>query len=408
MKIGIVGGSIAGCFAAILLQREGHEVTVFERSKKDLEGRGGGVGTLAALFRQLQTEKLIEKDFPSFKISQLSFVGKKETAEPYGRIAHSFPMNFHVFQWNALWKSLRKKIPNTHYKKGVKIVKAIFKEDRKVELYSQNGEVESFDLVLFADGYKSLGREIIFPEKKLKDRRYVLWRGLLSESKVPDEGHLNDAILRLSYKNEPGHNVMYFIPNKNGSIQPGERIYNWAAYIEIPPEQLDKLMTDKKGKLRKGTMPPGKLTKANEKKLKEFLAKNTPEYFAKIVNKTKDSYIQVIYNLDLDAYYKKRVCLIGDAGMVVQPFTGSGIFKGYHNVKDLIAAMKDTKTLEEALLLWNKKQLQEGKQILALGDQMEKAFIWEQPDFANIDETSVTNWWKNAITFPEHFNHEKN
>lgn len=44
LNIGIIGGSIAGCSAAILLGREGHKVDVFERSRGDLVGRGGGMG----------------------------------------------------------------------------------------------------------------------------------------------------------------------------------------------------------------------------------------------------------------------------------------------------------------------------------------------------------------------------
>ena len=64
MKIGIVGGSIAGCFAAILLQKEGYDVTVFERSKTELVGRGGGVGTTSALLKQLQKEGILPEEFP--------------------------------------------------------------------------------------------------------------------------------------------------------------------------------------------------------------------------------------------------------------------------------------------------------------------------------------------------------
>ncbi len=45
LKIGIVGGSIAGCSAAILLARAGYHITVFERSMGALVGRGGGIGT---------------------------------------------------------------------------------------------------------------------------------------------------------------------------------------------------------------------------------------------------------------------------------------------------------------------------------------------------------------------------
>ena len=42
LKLGIVGGSIAGCSAAILLGREGHNVRVLERSRGGLVGRDWG------------------------------------------------------------------------------------------------------------------------------------------------------------------------------------------------------------------------------------------------------------------------------------------------------------------------------------------------------------------------------
>ena len=43
LKIVIAGGSLGGLFAAALLHAAGHEVTVFERSKHGLEGRGAGL-----------------------------------------------------------------------------------------------------------------------------------------------------------------------------------------------------------------------------------------------------------------------------------------------------------------------------------------------------------------------------
>src|SRR5258705_12317021 len=43
LKIAIAGGWLGGLFAAALLHAAGHEVTVFERSKHGLEGRGAGL-----------------------------------------------------------------------------------------------------------------------------------------------------------------------------------------------------------------------------------------------------------------------------------------------------------------------------------------------------------------------------
>ncbi|MFL1013413.1 FAD binding domain-containing protein [Flavisericum labens] len=405
MKIGIIGGSIAGCSAAILLIKEGHEVTVFERSKKDLVGRGGGIGTTASLMEQIRKDGLINNDFAFFQINKMPFVGKIRTSEPYGKSAWAMPMNFHVFQWNELWKNLRANVPDKCYQAGIKIVGAKTISDQKVELTTESNDRLEFDLVLFADGYNSLGRSILFPEKKLKYRGYVLYRGLLQESEIDGTSPLKDEILRLSYNNEPGHNVVYFIPNENGSIKEGERVFNWAAYVAIPNSELDELMTDKEGKIRFGTLPPGNLTKKNEERLKKFLSKNIPDHYAEVVNKTKESYIQVIYTLNLDSYRKDRMCLIGDAGIFVPPFTGSGVFKGYNNVKDLVNCLKESSNLEGALEKWSKIQLQTGKRLLALGTQMENAYIWEQLDFATVDEETTKEWWKASVTFPENFNY---
>ncbi|MDW3652800.1 MAG: FAD-dependent monooxygenase [Bacteroidia bacterium] len=407
MKIGIVGGSIAGCSAATLLMKEGHEVTVFERSNKTLVGRGGGIGTTPTLMQQILEDGLIKDGFAHFQINKMPLVGKSNEAEPYGKIAWAVPMNFHVFQWNELWKNLRANVPDKGYRAGTKIVHARSIEDGKVELTTQSDEKLQFDLVLFADGYNSMGRRLLFPEKKLKYRGYVLWRGLLSESEMLDTSILKDEILRLSYDGEPGHNVVYFIPNENGSVEKGERVFNWAAYMPIPEPELDKLMTDKQGQIRFGTLPPGNLTEENEAQLKDRLTKNIPDYYAEIVHKTEDSYIQVIYTLDLDSYRKGRMCLIGDAGIFVQPFTGSGVFKGYNNVKDLVNCLKEESKLDNALEKWSKLQLKTAKRLLALGEQMEKTYIWEQLDFSKVDEETTKKWWEASVTFPETFNYQK-
>ena len=405
MKIGIVGGSIAGCTAAILLRREGHAVTVFERSNKALVGRGGGIGTTSLLMDEIRREKLVTDRFAYFQINKMPLVGKSLANEPFGKTSWDVPIDFQVFQWTELWKNLRGHVPDRYYHAGVKIIDAQIRANNKIELTSSTNRVEQFDLVLFADGYNSMGRSIIFPDKKLKYRGYILWRGLLPEKLMDGACPLKDEILRLSYSGEPGHNVVYFIPNQKGNIEKGERVFNWAAYIAIPDSDINAVMTDKHGKLWEGTLPPGALSESTEVRLKKFLSQNIPQYYADVVQKTINSYIQVIYTLDLDSYYKDNMCLIGDAGMVIQPFTGSGVFKGYHNVKELIECIKMGETINQALKLWNRKQLSTGKRLLALGEQMEQAFIWNQPNFAKMDQGSTKEWWKKSITFPENFNY---
>ena len=407
IKIGIVGGSIAGCSAAILFLKEGYDVTVFERSNKPLVGRGGGIGTSTELIKEIVKIGLVDQDFTSLQINEMPFIGKHKLSEPFGRKAWSLPINFRVFQWNELWKNLRNKVPDASYHSGTKITNARILNNGKVELTADHGFKDEYDLVLFADGYNSLGRKLLFPQSNLKYRGYVLWRGLLHEGAMEQGSPLKDEILRLSHTGNQGHTVMYYIPNQEGSLKEGERVFNWAAYISIPESELDTLMTDQNGRLRNGTLPPGALNQENTSKLKDFIGKNIPAHYAEIIKKTSDSYIQVIYTLDLESYYKDKMCLIGDAGMVIQPFTGSGVFKGYTNVKDLISCLKENGITENALERWRQKQLENGKRLLALGEQMERAYIREPLDFSIATEEEAAAWWKTSVTFPDKFNYAK-
>ena len=47
LQIAVVGGSIAGCCAAVELTRAGHHAEIFERSGGALVGQGAGIGVLA-------------------------------------------------------------------------------------------------------------------------------------------------------------------------------------------------------------------------------------------------------------------------------------------------------------------------------------------------------------------------
>ena len=115
------------------------------------------------------------------------------------------------------------------------------------------------DLVVFADGYRSLGRQLLFPEAELSYRGYVLWRGVLEENDLADSGPLEDALYRIHYKGLPGNAVFYFVPGSSGSTVHGERWVNWACYVPLPEEQLGAFLTDRKGRRHQSSLPPGSM-----------------------------------------------------------------------------------------------------------------------------------------------------
>ncbi len=403
LNIGIVGGSIAGCSAAILLGREGHNVRVFERSRSGLVGRGGGIGTPGPVLEALIEQDILDSDFPHFSCSSMPFIIRTAAHERHGYSPWEMPLNLKAFHWSSLWNDLRKRVPDEIYHRGYQVANAIPNDIDSVTLQFEDGSEADFDLVLFADGYQSLGRQLLFPEIGLDYRGYMLWRGLLPEQEMDDSAPLGSKLPRLSYSNLPGNLAIYFVPNHDGSVEEGNRIYNWAAYIPIPESELPEFMVDRDGISHSGTIPPGNMRLEEENRLKRLMQDNLPDYYGEIIGKTENTYVQLIYTVRLPAYHQGRLCLIGDAGMVAQPFTGSGVFKGYNNIKDMLQALNAYDRIDDALKHWGSEQVRIGNRLLALGEQMEQAFIWNSLDLATADAKSTEAWWKQAVTFPEEF-----
>jgi 2-polyprenyl-6-methoxyphenol hydroxylase-like FAD-dependent oxidoreductase len=101
------------------------------------------------------------------------------------------------------------------------------------------------------------------------------------------------------------------------------------------------------------------------------------------------------------AYYKERICLVGDAGTCAPPLTGSGVFKAINNAIDLADALTTGDGIDDALTTWSAQQTQTGQRIIALGAQLEAALIWSVPDFAAMNEAEAQTWWREVAALPE-------
>lgn len=405
LHVGIVGGSIAGCSAAILLMRAGHDVEVFERSRGGLVGRGGGIGTPGPVLDSLIEQDILDADFPYLIGTSMPFIVRTEEAPEYGHVPWEMPMNLAAFHWSTLWSQLRRRVPDEAYHQGHAVIDAKPAEER-VALEFADGGRRHFDLVVFADGYRSLGRRLLFPDVNLRYRGYMLWRGLLPESEVAGAPTLGATVPRISFTSGAGNLVAYFVPGEYGSLTPGDRLVNWASYIELPAEEVDDFMVDRSGVRREGTVPPGQMRPEAERRLKDQMIDVLPGLHARIIDATLDTYVQLIYTARVPDYAMGRMCLIGDAGSVAQPFTGSGVFKGYNNVAGLLDALSTHGDLDDALATWSSEQVRVADRLLGLGEQMEQAFIWDPPDLTDADAARTETWWRESVSFPEEFTYE--
>ena len=257
LSIGIVGGSIAGCAAAIELAPLGYRVRVFERSPGELVGRGAGIGTPSTLFNRLIQRDLVDENMPRFYASDLPLVSRSDEDPVHGHTALKLDLDMALVNWGDLYSNLRKRVPNSHYFQGLGVREVDPKTAKGVALRFDDDSTLTFDLVVFADGYRSTGRKALFPDVEPVYRGYVLWRGVLDESRIVDSAPLETSLYRIHYKGLPGNAVFYFVPGVDGSTEHGSRWINWACYVPVDAKSLRGFLVDRPGKRHSSSVPPG-------------------------------------------------------------------------------------------------------------------------------------------------------
>jgi 2-polyprenyl-6-methoxyphenol hydroxylase-like FAD-dependent oxidoreductase len=379
-------------------------VTVIERSIGGLKGRGAGIGTPIDTFETLVSRDLIGEKTPRFVVSDHRLVSRRDANDRYGHRALTLPLSMALLNWGDLWSELRARVPDSAYVEGRTITGAS-QVGREVVVSGAAGWSDTYDLVLFADGYRSLGRRALFPDTEMSYRGYVLWRGVLEERRLSDSEPLETALYRLHYKGLPGNAVFYFVPGEGGSTNVGDRWVNWACYLPVAAEALPEFLVDRDGERRQHSLPPGSMRIAEEERLKGVIADHLPSYFADIISDSFDTFVQPIFSGTVPAYARGRVALLGDAGAVAPPFTGSGVFKAMMNAVELATTLAERGSVDEALERWSDEQTARGERLAVLGAQMEDAFVWEAPDLSTMTESDARAWWTRSISFPEEFSY---
>jgi 2-polyprenyl-6-methoxyphenol hydroxylase-like FAD-dependent oxidoreductase len=134
-----------------------------------------------------------------------------------------------------------------------------------------------------------------------------------------------------------------------------------------------------------------------ERHLKEILIPQLPDWHADLVSATQDTFAQPIYTVDIPAYRRGRICLVGDAGAVATPMTGSGVFKAMTNAMDLTAALSADSNVDRALESWDRAQTEIGQRYLARSERMERALMWETPNLAGFDAAAAEDWYTHSV-----------
>jgi len=396
LRVGIIGGSIAGCTVAIELLRLGCEVTLLERSGEELKDRGAGIAVPPSVMDTFIKRDLVDADTPHFTAGHFTRVWRTEKERRYGYLVWDQPANLELLNWGVLYRNLRERVPDRAYHAEKKVVALRDRGNGPVIVELSNGATHEFDLVVCADGYASLGRRTLFPEANIKYAGYVLWRGFLAEKELTETKPLASGVLCLGHPG--GHGIFYFVPGLDGSVTPGQRVVNWGIYVPVPEPTLADFLTDKEGRRREGSLPPGAMPLSTEGSLKRRARENLPDYFAEIVDKCKDTFVYAIYDCEVPAYRKGRICLTGDAGAFARPHSAAGALKGMNDAIALAEALKTHRSIEEALTDWDAAQTKIDNNLVRFGNQLGKALVLEIPDWSTMNATSMEKWFTSIVT----------
>jgi 2,6-dihydroxypyridine 3-monooxygenase len=402
MRVGIVGGSIAGCAMAALLHRAGHDVIVFERSESDLVSRGAGIATLTAAWQDMMAHGLIDASLPVCRADFFRFVTRgSETGEQ--RWLGDVQMSFTLLNWAHLYQCLRRCVPDDLYRGGSNIA-LVEAWPQGARLHLRSGGSWDFDIVVCADGYRSMGRRLVDPDATPAYRGMVLWRGLLHESDVAADALGGCDGKRVVYQG--GHGVVYIIPGVEQSTEPGERLLMWGYYLDVPEGALASVLVDDQERQQSSSVPFGKVHPQVKAGFESRLAGLLPSSLFELVRQCGNSSIQAIYSVAAGSYVRDRVCLIGDAGAVFPPFVGSGVLRAVANATSLVDAVADASTVDDGLRQWEETQVQVAAQVMSVAERSERSAVFDMPDFTTMP-TAATNDWLSAahpglaVTLPD-------
>ena len=392
MRVGIIGGSIAGCATAALLDRAGHDVTVFERSESGLVSRGAGIVIVTAAWQGMMAHGLTDGTLPACRADCSRFV-TRASGTGQQRWLGDVQMSFSLFNWAHLYQHFRRRVPDDLYRTGAAVVR-IETAPHGTRLHLLPGGALDFDLVVCADGYRSLGRGLIDPGAALAYRGMVLWRGLLPERDIRADALGGCDLLRPVYKG--GHGVAYYIPGAGQSTEPGQRLLMWGYYLQVPESALTSVLVDDQERQQSGSVPFGKVHPEVRAALESRLAGLLPPPLFELVQQSGNSSVQAIYSSAPRSYARDRLCLVGDAGAVFPPFAGSGVLRAVASATSLAEALAAVPAVDDALRRWSEAQLQAAAQVIRNAEDIERSYVFGMPDLTTMPTTATNDWMSAA------------
>src|SRR6202451_4260417 len=204
----VIGGSMSGLLAGIMLNRRGWDVDIFERvgiAQAELSARLYALGLdTRDLGVAMTTRKILDRD---------------------GRTAATIACPQVLTAWERVYRVLRDAFPPQLYHRGLGLV-GFEQSATTVRAQLSDGRTVDADVLVGADGLRSTVRQQCLPDVVPLYAGYVAWRALLPESAIPPDIHC-ELFELMTFCLPPGEQCLgYPVAGRDNELRPGQRRYN--------------------------------------------------------------------------------------------------------------------------------------------------------------------------------------
>ncbi|HTY54496.1 MAG TPA: FAD-dependent monooxygenase [Candidatus Binataceae bacterium] len=375
----VIGGSMAGLCAGLVLRDVGCAVEIFEKSSREMQARGAGL--------------VVQDDVLDFVTRHCGAVADQLGVRSYARqlLARDGSVMWTqaspqlMTSWDSLYRCLKNAFPEEHYHHGTRLA-GIRQDADRVYAGLEGGGEQACDLLVCADGANSTARRLLLPDINAVYAGYVAWRGMVKEGDV--DGWVRDFLAeKFTFFLDQGIQILcYFVPGPAGETVTGQRRINWVWYWNVAEgEELRATLTDRTGLFHDYSVPQGAIEPALLKRQREVAARVLPEILQHLFDATPDPFIQPIYDLSVPKMVFDRVCLLGDAAFVPRPHPAASTHKAFSNAITLGHSLRaHSRDVVAALREWEPAQMELGERLARLGQE-----VGNRSQFGNVKGPGV-------------------
>ncbi|MFY1700197.1 FAD-dependent monooxygenase [Micromonospora sp. WMMA1923] len=361
-RVAVIGGSLTGPVAALLLLRAGLDVTVHEAAPASAPLGGGLIGLEHTALDVLDRLGIDQREFivsDSETILQVEVRDRR----PARTVRRTYPGRNTT--WTLLHRALAARIPTGVLRQGNRVTGLEQHAGRPV-LRLADDTVQPADLVVFADGRSSTGRRLLDPDRRLRYAGYVAHRGTAAHTPRPG--------LRDFVRLEP-------CPGAQFTVAPVPGGCDWTFYLDCTADEYRQ---------RFGAPPtrrvfalPRHVSPAARQHVDEHADQLLPPEHTRVVRDT--TVRMAVPVLDIDPPTRMvwpvgggHAVLLGDALAPVRPHTARGANNGIEQAAGLAVALTQHRRygadLTAALHGWQRRHLPAAvaavRQGPAIGDRL--------------------------------------